>query len=73
MKVRIDNEADAIYIYIQEIELKVADTIIADTIIADEFCHLDGMINFDIDSKWYVIGIEMLPIDFLGNSCTLSQ
>jgi uncharacterized protein YuzE len=51
MKVRIDNEADAIYIYIQEIELKVADTIIADTIIADEFCHLDGMINFDIDSK----------------------
>lgn len=60
MKVKIDNYANALYIYIQE---KINS--IENTILADEFYKLKGMINFDMDLKWNITWIEVLPINFI--------
>lgn len=60
MKVKIDNNADALYIYIQE-----KFDIVSKTIMADEFYDLKWMINFDIDINWNIIWIEIIPINFI--------
>lgn len=62
MKIKIDKNADAIYIYLIEKNNKVKNTVIA-----DEFNKLNWMINFDIHNNWYLLWIEIIPINFCEN------
>lgn len=60
MKIKVDNEADAVYIYIQE-----KNNYVESTIMLDEFYKIEWMINFDIDSNWKIIWVEIISIDLI--------
>lgn len=60
MKIKVDNEADALYIYIQE-----KNNYVESTIMLDEFYKIEWMINFDIDSNWKIIWVEIISINLI--------
>ena len=62
MKIKVDNDADALYIYIQE-----KNSYIENTIMLDEFYKIKWMINFDIDINWNIVWIEIVSLKLIYN------
>ena len=63
MKIKLDNQANALYIYLQKEPINIIKTFIANEFIN----NLNPMVNFDLDNKWNIVWIEILWIDFIKN------